>query len=240
MSSPEAFALADALAVNADGASPSVEITGARYAARLTVELSDVSGEVSVQIEASRDGVSWRALGEAIEADEALSLSTTVGGVERFLRASWRVEPGASARITVTGEAHQSYATLSDLVRYGLPEGALQGVSDSERVEQLLAASAIADGPLAAAGFVLPLISWGDDLREAVASIAAAGCLVHRGFSPEGSDGVIIERGEARRKWLDGVGDGGRISPATKGTPPPVVAAGAVVVSKPRRGWGER
>lgn len=240
MSSPEAITLAKALVVAADGVSPSVEITGARYAARLLVWLANVSGEVSVSIETSCDGLEWRALGEPIAADETLSLSTTIGGVERFLRVAWQAEPGTSARLTVTGEAHQSYATLQDLVRFGIPDHALAGVPDSERVEQLLAASAFADGPLHAAGFILPLVSWGDDLREAVASIAAAGCLVHRGFSPEGSDGVIIERGEARRKWLDGVGDGGRISPATKGTPPPVVAAGGVVISKPRRGWGER
>lgn len=232
MSSPESIVLADSLEINASGVSQAIDIAGSRCAARLNVELTDVQGEVSVRFETSQSGTLYKVVSPEI--NESCSIS--IGGVERLLQAAWTVSEGGSARLTITGESHQCYATLADLVRYGLPEHALQDVPITERVEQLLAASSIADGPLYAAGFVLPLISWGDDLREAVASIAAANCLVQRGFSPEGSDQTIVDRGERRRRWLDGIGDGGRISPLTRGTPPQVVPASAVVVSRRRRG----
>lgn len=232
MSSPESIVLADSLGIIASGVSQAIDIIGSRYAARLNIELEDVVGEVSIRFETSQGGTLWKVISDTFTESCAIS----IGGVERLLQASWQVSEGGSARLSITGESHQCYATLADLVRYGLPEKALQGVSTSERIEQLLASSALADGPLHAAGFILPLISWGDDLREAVASIAAANCLTQKGFSPGGSDDIIIDRGERRRRWLDGIGDGGRISPMTRGTPPVVVPASAVVVSRPRRG----
>lgn len=232
MSSPESIVLAGSITIDGNGVSQAIDIAPARYAARLNIEITDVVGEVSIRFETSQGGTLWKVISDTFTE----SCSVSIGGVERLLQASWQVSPGSSARLTITGESHQCYASLADLTRYGLPEHALADISISERIEQLLAASSIADGPLYAAGFTLPLLSWGDDLREAVASIAAANCLIQRGFSPEGSDQTIVDRGERRRRWLDGIGDGGRISPMTKGTPPQVVPASAVVVSRPRRG----
>lgn len=234
MSSPQHIILANVTA-SGDGVSAGLDIGAGRSVARFTLDVTAATGPLVVTVETSRDEVTWRAVGTFPEASAPAVLELALGGLERFVRASWTT--ATSATFALEGDAHQVYATARDVVRYGLPERALSGIPAEDVVAQLLAASALADGPLAAAGFLLPLLAWGDDLREAVAVIAAEGCLVQRGFSPTGDDQTIVDRASRRRTWLSNIGDGGVLSPATVGTPPAVVPAGGVVVSRPRRGW---
>lgn len=237
MSSSQSITLVEPQSIGGSGASAALDL-GVRHAARLTLDVAAVGGTLSVTVETSRDGILWRLAGAFSAVATAGASWLSVGGLERYARATWSVSASGSATFSVGGDAHQVYASPQDLARYGLPAQALVGIAPSDLVEQLLAASALADGPLSAAGFLLPLLAWGDDLREAVAVIAAEGCLAQRGFSATGDDQTIVDRATRRRTWLSSIGDGGVLSPETKGTPPEVVAASAIVVSLPRRGWG--
>lgn len=100
------------------------------------------------------------------------------------------------------------YADTTDLTRLGLPSAALTGVSTQTQEDALDAASAYADSYLRAR-YVVPFTTWGDDLRQAVAAIAAETLLTTRGFSPAaGRDDVVSARADRARSWLRDVSSG--------------------------------
>lgn len=128
-----------------------------------------------------------------------------------------------------------SYARPTDLVRLGLPAVALEGISSDDQQAALDAASATADGYLAAR-VRLPLANWGDDLRRAVCAIAAYDLMVTRGMAPGSGEAELLgERSRGALAWLRDVADG-RVTPTVEETAPSYIS-GPRVESNTPRGW---
>ncbi len=95
-----------------------------------------------------------------------------------------------------------AYAVIADLTSYGIPASALATISDDIKTSALDAASERVDGYLRSR-YRLPLVSWGNDIREATVVIALWIILNRRGFMPSaGSDITIRERYEDTLAWL--------------------------------------
>lgn len=131
------------------------------------------------------------------------------------------------------------YATTTDLSRFGVASAALTGLSTATQEASLDAASSIADGYLGCR-FGLPLSAWGDDLRRAVAMLAAYDLLSGRGLDPRnGTDAHIRLRYEDALAWLRDVGRGHvDMQGVVDATPDEDdFGSGAGVASQTRRGW---
>lgn len=133
-----------------------------------------------------------------------------------------------------------AYATRTDLTRFGVAAAALAGLTEATQDAALAAASALADGYIPRR-FTPPLTAWGDDLKRAVAMIAAYDLLSGRGFDPRGggTDENIRLRYEDAMAWLRDVSRG-FIDPRGVVDATPDVddfGSGAGVASAPRRGW---
>lgn len=133
-----------------------------------------------------------------------------------------------------------AYADRTDLTRLGLRAEALTGVSTAAQDAALEAASDVANSYLRAR-YELPLTSWGDDLRRAVAAIAALDIMTARGFNPaNGADDVLMQRSRDAVSWLKDVAanratvSGGNTTPTTSTR---ARAQGPTVASSGQRGW---
>lgn len=133
-----------------------------------------------------------------------------------------------------------AYATRTDLTRLGLRSEALTGVSADAQDAALEAASDVADSYLRAR-YDLPLTAWGDDLRRAVAAIAALDIMTARGFNPQaGADDLLMRRQEQAVSWLKDVAanratvSGGNTTPTSSTR---ARAQGPTVASSGQRGW---
>ena len=129
-----------------------------------------------------------------------------------------------------------AYATRDDLARLGLPPAVLSAIPTADQDAALEAASDLADSYLSAR-YTLPLVSWEDDLRRAVAHIAAYDLMVRRGFNPTGADEQIRLRYEDAIRWLEGVARG-LLHPQIVDSSPEDLP-GPVGYTRPRRGWRE-
>lgn len=135
------------------------------------------------------------------------------------------------------------YATRQDLGRLALPPAAIEGMYDDDAeldaavTECLTSASGVIDGYLAAR-FVLPLVSWSDDLRRHCSIIAAYDLMSVRGHNPHGPDENLRLRYQDTLRWLRDVADG-KIHPIVEDSSEidPAVGGGPLVASKPPRGW---
>jgi len=102
-----------------------------------------------------------------------------------------------------------AYATPVELDALALPPDVASRVADADKASALEAASALADSYLAAAGYAVPLPSWGDDLKAAVCAIAAFDLAVSAGLAPEDGEGsnLYLKKRDAVR-WLERVARG--------------------------------
>jgi phage gp36-like protein len=103
-----------------------------------------------------------------------------------------------------------SYAQVSDLLKYGLSQAALNTVTTDVTIQQahLDAASDLADSYLRSK-FNLPLISWGLALTQKVCEIGAYTLIDLRGYDPENPlDMPIYNRYKAAVSWLERITEG--------------------------------
>lgn len=133
-----------------------------------------------------------------------------------------------------------AYATAADLARLALPARALTGIPLDDQNAAIDAASAVADGYLAAR-YTLPLLAWGEDLKRAVSLMAAYDLMTRRGYSPEGGDEQLRLRYEDAIRWLEQVGKG-TISPVGLAESPPSATpapgdSGPIIAARPLREW---
>jgi phage gp36-like protein len=129
------------------------------------------------------------------------------------------------------------YATLDEFQALGLPPGALVGLAEADILRALRAASARATSYLGQR-YRLPLVAWGDDLRIAVAWMAAWALLSRRGFNPEaGADVAVRKNYEDAVGWLRDVARGGLDPTDVEDSSPAVLEDAAVVLTEDRRGW---
>ena len=130
-----------------------------------------------------------------------------------------------------------SYATApADIQTYGLQPFAIQNIPTLTLQAQLDAASDEADSFLRGR-YSLPLIDWGNDVRQHVVWLALPNIMGTRGYNPEGQDETIERRREQALEWFKGV-QRRSVHPNVQdsGFTPPT---GQVpqVASNPPRGW---
>lgn len=129
------------------------------------------------------------------------------------------------------------YAETTDLVRFGLPSGALTGVSSTTQEAALEAASELARGYLREK-FSLPLASWADDLRRCVSAIAAYDLMVTRGFAPSAANDEHLRlRFEDATRWLRDIAAGHIIPAGMVDTTPSETEGLTYAVMSTRRRW---
>lgn len=98
--------------------------------------------------------------------------------------------------------------TDGELLAMGIATTALASISSGTRDQARTAASDLALSYVRKR-YALPLVSWGDDLRRAVAHIASYDLLCSRGFNPTaGADDSIKARYDAALAWLRDVSKG--------------------------------
>lgn len=129
------------------------------------------------------------------------------------------------------------YITPSDIATYGVNGAALTGIPFAEQTQVCLAVSAEADASFRAR-YLLPLVSWGTDVRANLARIAAYELLVIRGFNPElGADTNLAMRAESARSWLRAIARQEQ-HPDVVASPPQVPAYDEPrIITQPRL-WG--
>ena len=127
------------------------------------------------------------------------------------------------------------YATTADLGRLTLPERTLVRFTNEEIQAQLDSASNRADSYLRSR-FKLPLNAWGDDLRDAVCSIAAFKLVSKDGFNPEG-DPTLEKNADVALRWLAQVAAGMATPALIEDSSGGAAPRAPLVLSLPRRGW---
>lgn len=103
------------------------------------------------------------------------------------------------------------YALVADLAQLAANPTSLNGIPSTDQQAALDAASAEADGYLAAQ-YQLPLVSWGTPLRMHVCNMAMYRLMARRGYRPGGADVSFKERYDEAIAWLRGV-SAGRVTP---------------------------
>lgn len=193
---------------------------GIDQSAELILDVTAVSGTARtllVSIETSADGaLAWRTVGNFAQKTMVSWESLPFTGCSRYIRIRSAVGGTApSFSYSITGVTVLVYASVDDLYRFGLPVQALTDVPAWTVSAALRAATDFVNGYLAKA-YTLPLISWGDDIRRAVAVIAAYDLITTRGVNADDGADVWI-----RQRYLDLVGKDGWLVSLANGTVTP-------------------
>lgn len=134
------------------------------------------------------------------------------------------------------------YAEISDLAAFGINPNATKSADPTAISKALGAASRRIDGFLRPQ-FKLPLVAWGDDLREATCVIGMYTVMSVRGFSPEnGADVNIRQRYKDQIDWLTAVSKGGVIPSVTdsaSGSAEGRPSSRPLMTSSSQRGWSD-
>ena len=138
----------------------------------------------------------------------------------------------------------QALANLADLYRLGISSDVLaQSPRTGDTATQSAALDSASEYALGKIGgrYKRPLVSWSDDLKQAVCKIAAYELLCIRGFNPAaGADVNILERRNQADGWLTSV--------ARQEISPDIVGAANQspafdnprIISAPQQGWQNR
>lgn len=198
-------------AASTGGSSEAVDLSqdgiGLRRVASVSLDVSTGPGDLSVVIETSRDQSVWTAVERLIPGDGPVSAEALVGGLERYLRASWTLTGGAA--FVLNGVADQCYATIEQLVRYGLPESIMRGLERETLWRALLASTGEARSYVAK-GATSTISDVGTTLAQCVAQMASLDLLAFQIGVDSNSQAIelLTERVAAARAWLKDVGRG--------------------------------
>jgi hypothetical protein len=238
MANPLPITLLPSEARSGTGSGSPVDIGEIRSAARLVAMVSTLEdeGTVALSVQTSPDGTTWSSAGDFEFFQATGHTIEFFGPLKRFVRVRWEIAGDDPATFEVSGNAHVVYCDPADISRFSLPERALDGITNSERVGACIAATDISDGYVGGA-YKLPLVAWGDDLRAQTAKLAGAQLLRFRGVDPEGPDAVVFQGEEKATEWLNRLANGRLSPPGIIDQTPAVFEGGSVVVSRPRRGW---
>lgn len=109
------------------------------------------------------------------------------------------------------------YADLDDLFAFGAPLSAFRNVPNNTLLAHLDAASKRADSALTAS-YITPIstidpppafgAAYPEELKSAVARVAAFEILSMRGYNPETDGGALRDRAKDAEAWLEKVGNG--------------------------------
>lgn len=136
------------------------------------------------------------------------------------------------------------YVTIEEFHELSIAASAVSNLTAAEKNKILLSESSRADGYLADQ-FKLPLVSWDEDLKQAVADRAALRMLRKRGFNPErGVDADVLAAAKEALAWLEGV-SAGKIIPQVVDSSPIAEPgqssiSGGMISSASQRGYSRR
>lgn len=102
----------------------------------------------------------------------------------------------------------EAYIDEEYFASVSLPSDALTDLEEGDVENAIEAASRTVDSYLRKR-FSLPLVSWGNDVSQAVADLAQYNLLSRRGFRPNsGNDEIVVRRRDDAVKWLENVARG--------------------------------
>jgi phage gp36-like protein len=130
------------------------------------------------------------------------------------------------------------YLTAAQLDSGHLPPDAQTAATTAEKEQAISAASAEADSYLRAAGYTLPLNTWGDDLRSNVGWLAAFRLISKLNLLPEPADkSAPYVNYKAAKGWFEALAVG-RVSLEVDPAPSADDTGSAPsVMSNAKRGW---
>lgn len=209
----------------------------------LTVTAIDAGQTLSVFVETGPDGTLWsEVIPKADDGNAAKFAAVSAPGsqlvvfpeCDRFVRVRWTLS-GGSATFGVTGNSVRVYAKPSDMHRLGLHESYLPRISSRKFDAAIREQTDITDSAVGM-HYVVPLTTWGDDIRGGVVACAAASFLAIDGNRP-GQDELVAARCKEYDDWLDLVAQGKRKPAGAVDQTPTVDEGGGYAVSDGRRGW---
>lgn len=132
--------------------------------------------------------------------------------------------------------AAQQYLSTAEFQAQTLNGAALAGINDTDQATALTWASGVAASYLRKR-YALPLVSWGEELKQKVGELAQWFLLTRRGFKPNsGSDEVARLRYEDAISWFKDVSRG-LVEIDCVDQTPTVDEAGSLAASEPRSNW---
>jgi len=222
--------------------------TYTRGAARLRLDVSAVSGtnptlDVVVQTGPSSTGP-WKQVGAFTRATATTWEELPVAGLLDWVRVSWTIAGTDTPTFTfaVTGAAQIVYCSPADL---RLPADSAATISDATKAKHILAATGKVAAALNVAN-LLPLTSWGEDIRDAAAIIATVEMFDEVGWRPEADfdkrlllryHNVVGSIDQNEAGWLDKVATGRLLPVGLVDATPDTEEAGPVMYSTAARGW---
>lgn len=100
------------------------------------------------------------------------------------------------------------YITRAEFKALGIPDGAWSGLDVSTVDQIILSCSSVANGYIKKRA-LLPLVTWGEDLKMKVADLVQFQLLSLRGFRPDsGADQVSVKRSDDAILWFKDVARG--------------------------------
>jgi phage gp36-like protein len=222
---------------SATGNGDSAEAGALRTAGRVTVTVGHASGGASVQVSIETRGsdvAPWRSV-EAEVWNEGVH-AFAVDGLERHVRASWKVLAGTTVHLAVSLQAHQLYCARHDITLHALPARATEAMGRDDLVSACIAASTSVEDYLASA-YTPPITAWPESVRMHAARLAGAHLLSIRGVDPGGPDALVFDNAKDSVKWLQRIADGKLKPPGIVDSTPAEFEGGSVVVSSPARRW---
>ena len=223
---------------SSSGSGDAVDLGELRSAARLALEVTEITGALTVTLETSANGSSgWRSVDSWPVATETGKVERAFVGCSRYVRISWAFGGGGqSAAFAVTGEGHQVYFSESDVTSGAIARGALAEISKHVMAFAILAGSDDIENALASA-YTMPIVKWPPSVSQRGAEIAAWVALKQRGTQTDGPDLFVKDAHDQAQSWLNRIAAGRLRPPGIVDSTPETYEGGGVVVSGPLRGW---
>jgi carbon monoxide dehydrogenase subunit G len=220
----------------------SVVDLGAHTTAELVLDVSAISGTLTVSVESARSETAsaWIVAGDFGATTATKVELKTFAGLSQYARVRWTLT--GSATFSVLGESVLVYCTPADMKRViqsrGLVKDQNVSFTDADLDGFAQDAGDEAEGSLGAM-FTLPLSAWGRDVRRKVAELAVFYAMEARGFNPEDPGGALyVKMYDSVQKWLGLVRDQKIELQHCVDATPEIEDGGAYVVTSPSRGWG--
>lgn len=216
---------------------------GDRSYVELVLDVTAISGTLSVEIETSATLSGWKLAYRVPPVTDNGDVELVIADAKRYIRAKWIAN--TSSTFSLTGTAHQLYAKPKDVEVFGLPKGSLNNVPPLDIARACLSASAEAEGYLAAA-YDLPIATLDAATRKHITAMAVFELMKYRpGKSVETAQSNELGYSIAL-KWLGGVA-AGKTRPVgvvdstpgndAPGTPGASGGGSTYIIGKPGRGW---
>lgn len=130
------------------------------------------------------------------------------------------------------------YATAAELALWGLPQETLDTIPAEVQTAMLSGASRDIDRVAKASGHhAVPLVSWGDDIKQAVCEIAAWKIMAWRGYNPEGENDPLQNRHDKAIKWVMAAAAEGGLAGAVDATGDATLEGAPIVYSSDPLEW---